>query len=57
VLRFVLMCCGVLCIEMVGLNSWQLGLKEQKSVLESWRGTFARERGLCEISKARSFLK
>jgi hypothetical protein len=44
-------------IEMVGLNSWQLGLKEQKSVLEGWRGTFARERGLCEISKARSFLK
>jgi hypothetical protein len=53
----VLMCCGVLCIEMVGLSSWQLGLKEQKSVLEGWRGTFARERGLCEISKARSFLK
>jgi hypothetical protein len=53
----VLMCCGVLLIEMVGLNSWQLGLKEQKSVLEGWRGTFARERGLCEISKARSFLK
>ena len=28
---------GVLRFEMVGLNSWQLGLKERKSVLEGWR--------------------
>ena len=38
------MCCGGLCLEMVGLNNWQLGLKERKSVLEGWRVRL-RERG------------